>query len=475
MYVDCYFKLGRHSEAAKHIETLLLYIPDNEKYLDYEVDMKSAGGISRVDSLKELYSKMKSPIVFRKLLREIDVKTDEEFFRKNMVADLIKATRKLLPSYFQGISDLYRCKNKAKLIEEILTEKIKELEETNRFSGESQEESPHSLMFLYFIYSHHLWKCNQLEKAMEFCVKAEDYCPTFVEIYILKAKLYKGMYKYDEAARTLKNTHMLDKADRYLTNITAKYCLLNNEIVEGDSIFKSFIFQTSQPEKSIHILQKMFYEVWLGKAYIRQRKWGRGLRQFAFVFQHISEISEDQLEFFQYMLRKVSLVSLSEVVKFNAETVRNDFRFILGFSYLIKYGLRYLRNKEIEDKKIEEFVKANPTEDAKKIKKTLEKRDKANSVPVEKGLEELDLEGKAVLENIGMEKAATALSKSESKDTNLVKLTFTALFDFYFHKSKFLSNIRKDPLRNQVFDQAVSHPKRRAKFYFEKGVAVEFG
>lgn len=428
--------MNRHEEAKAHIATLLLYLPDNDDYIQLHIEAQVATGTNKVDALKAMYQKTKSALLLRRLLEAIDAETDMDYFKQVVRADFIKAVRKILPSYFQGIRVLYHCSKKAQAFETILLDALQQLEKNNKFDGESQEETPHSQMFVMYLLSYHYKQLGQLEKALDYCNKTEEYCPTFVEVYILKAKIYKKLFNYEEAAKTLKENHTIDKADRYLTNITAEYLLLNNQIVEGDECFKSFIYQSANVEKSIHNLQKSFYEIWLGKAYIRQRKWGRGLRQFKFVLQHVNEIMEDQLEFFQYMLRKTSLVSLVEVVKFNTETFKSDFRFVRGLGYLIKYGVRYNRNLPVEDGKIKAIASANPAEDEKKLKKLLERRDRVGVISCEKDLsEELDLEGKKTLENLPLAQAALLLFKTQTEDPELKTIAWGALFDYYFDSS----------------------------------------
>lgn len=430
------FKIGKHEVAKSHIDTLLLYLPDNDKYLEMHIEAQVATGGDKVEVLKGLYEKSKSSLVFRRLIAAIDSEKDLDYFKKIVRKDFISAVRKILPSYFQGIKELYNCPKKTQAFESILLESYDQIDKNEKFDGEDKEESPHSLMFVSYVLAYHYKKVGNLPKALEHCNFTEEYCPTFIEVYILKAKIYKAMMDYESAAKVLKENHTIDKADRYMTNIAAKYLLLNNQIQEGDECFKSFVYQSSSTEKSIHNLQKSFYEIWLGKAYIRQRKWGRGLRQFQFVYQHVCEIAEDQLEFFQYMLRKTSLVSLVEVVKFNTETFKSDFRFVRGLGYLLKYGIRHLRNVPIEESKIKAIVSANPAEDEKKLKKALERRDRTGTVTCDKEItEELDLEGKKALENLPLAQAAQLLLKTRTEDPSLKRIAWNSLFDYYFHNS----------------------------------------
>ena len=413
-----------------------MYLPDNDDYIQFAVQAEQALGKPTVEILRAMYKKSSTALILKRLLVALDAETDLEEFRALLKADLVKAVRKILPSYFQGIKDIYACKKKAQELERLLLKCEGDLEKENRFEGEEQEESPHSLMFVMYLLSQHYLKLGELARSLEYCLKAEDYCPTFVEVYLLKAKILRAQFDYEAAAQTMSEHQVIDKADRYLANKTAKYLLLNNQIVEGDTIFKSFIYQSSNVEKSIHTLQKMFYEMWLGKAYIRQRNWARGLRQFKFVYQHICEISEDQLDFFQYMLRKTGLVPFVEVVKFNTETFKSDHRFVKGLGYLLRYGVRYRRCLPVQEAKIADHLQKHPQEDEKKYRKALERAEKTGVVSCDKEVaEELDLDGKKALDSLPLAQAAVLLSKTRTPDAGLARLAYMSLFDYYFDQS----------------------------------------
>ena len=439
VFVKCCLKSQKFEQALPHVKTLLAYLPDNDQYIEIHLEVQQNLGVSRVDELKRLNTTTKSPLIFKKLIAELKTESELDYFKEILRGDFIKAVRKILPSYFQGIKTIYTCPIKTKFFEELLLKNAESLKTNLRFEGEQQEENPHSEMFVLYLLGQHYLQIGDLDKAMQYCTQAEDFCPTFVEIYLLKAEIYKKQLDYEKAASTLKNIYTIDKADRFLTNITAEYLLLNNEIAEGDTIFKSFIYQAVQPEKSIHTLQKMFYQTWLGKAYVRHRKWGRALRQFEFIYQNIVEIMEDQLEFYYYMLRKTSLTSLVQIVNFNCDSLKSDQRLVRGLGYLVKYALRYKRNLSIEDTR---FKAANPNELApeldKKFKKYMEKRERVGVINCDKTLsDELDLEGKNTLSNIKLAESVKMLAKSQTQDPTLIHLAWSSLFDYYFGQSMF--------------------------------------
>lgn len=85
----------------------------------------------------------------------------------------------------------------------------------------------------------------------------------------------------------------MDLADRYPNNLTVKYQLRNNDIEAGESLLKTFIRDSS--DANIHELQYMWYENEMGNAYLRQKQYGPGLRQFKFIEKHFQDFYEDQV------------------------------------------------------------------------------------------------------------------------------------------------------------------------------------
>ena len=101
-------------------------------------------------------------------------------------------------------------------------------------------------------------------------------------------------------------------------------------------------------EKSLHDLQKMWYELEMGLAYIRQNKLNRGLRMLHYVFTHFNEIDEEQLDFFSFCLRRYSLKGFVDMVRFNMEDVGRNTIFIKGHSHYLKYSMTWQISEKME-------------------------------------------------------------------------------------------------------------------------------
>lgn len=58
------------------------------------------------------------------------------------------------------------------------------------------------------------------------------------------------------------------------------------------------------------------YELASGESYLRQRDLGRALKKFLAVEKHYADITEDQFDFHSYCLRKMTLRTYVEMLKF---------------------------------------------------------------------------------------------------------------------------------------------------------------
>lgn len=117
-----------------------------------------------------------------------------------------------------------------------------------------------------------------------------------IELYLIKAKIYKHLRDFAQAEHWANFARKMDLADRYLNNKGIKYSLLNNKIQEADALIKLFLRDPS--DGNVHDLQTMWFEMQMGKAYLRQKEFGPGLRQIKFIEKHFNDMYEDQVFYF---------------------------------------------------------------------------------------------------------------------------------------------------------------------------------
>ena len=441
--VKALIQLERWQEAAQNLETLLTYIPENEKWITLYQDCLEKTGVSRSETLQKLKEKNERSKIIPKLeLRELEGDSDE--FKERIEKGYVKAAKKVSPTYFRELRPFYSDPKKLEVIEEVILTNLKTLEEGSTFRSLPEEiQFPTTLMYAYYLAAWHFYLKKEYPTSLEYAEKCEKHTPTFLENAILKAKIHKRLLQFDKASDALLLTFKQDEADRYMVNKTSKYMFLANRIVGGDNIFKSVIMDKITTDKTIHSLQKIWYEITLGSAYIRQRKWGRGLRMFQFMHENLEEIFHDQNDFFNFPLRKFNMIEFMDMVRFNVDKMYDSKRFIRGYALYLRFALVYLRNKELEEAQLAEKTKGMKSSDRKKVVKAAAKKRAEGSIETTKEqAKELDYYGEKLLQDgIPVDVIAKKVALARPKKLKDRRLVYTSLFDYYYHEgSKRISN-----------------------------------
>lgn len=104
-----------------------------------------------------------------------------------------------------------------------------------------EEETPCCLLWNYMVIAQHFDRIGQYTEALEMINKAIEHTPTLIELYQVKAKIYKHLYSFNEAHKYADQGRTLDLADRYLNNFTIKYALLNNQNETAEYLIRLFL------------------------------------------------------------------------------------------------------------------------------------------------------------------------------------------------------------------------------------------
>mmetsp|Transcript_10321 Transcript_10321/g.26713 ORF Transcript_10321/g.26713 Transcript_10321/m.26713 type:complete len:936 (+) Transcript_10321:91-2898(+) len=241
-------------------------------------------------------------------------------FKSRLDAYMRPQMRKGVPSLFRAMKPLYFQEGKPKLVEELLLQYNKYLnEEVSWFGPEigksvepgfvpDEEEPPSSLLFTRMVTADHYDFLGETSKALEFANSAIEHTPTLVEIYACKARIYRHAGNLEESAKWYEEVRSMDLADRYL-NTQCVRALLRLDDTQG-GMEKALLF-SKEPDSveaaNLHDMQCMWYESHVGRSYVRQKKYGRALKKFGETFKHFGDIAEDQFDFHNYCLRKTTL------------------------------------------------------------------------------------------------------------------------------------------------------------------------
>lgn len=227
--------------------------------------------------------------------------------------------RRGVPSLFRMLRVLYFQPGRAELIENLLLQYARCLKEEISWFGPAvgkeskppeveNEEPPSSLLFTLMALAEHYNFVGQTQLALDTINEAIEHTPTLVEAYFCKARIYRLAGDLKTAAEIADEVRQMDLADRFL-NTKCVRALLRIDDTQG-GMEKALLFSKepdSQEAVNLHEMQCMWYESHVGQSYVRQKKYGRALKQFHETFRHFNDIAEDQFDFHNYCLRKTTL------------------------------------------------------------------------------------------------------------------------------------------------------------------------
>jgi peptide alpha-N-acetyltransferase len=199
------------------------------------------------------------------------------------------------PSLFNSIKPLYTDAERVKAIEDIMIAASESLKKDGKFAPEDADKAdPSVLLWVLFFLAQHFTKKQQFTKALEYIDEAIKHSPTLIDLYLIKARIYKYAGNYIEASNLTEQAREMDFADRYLNNKSTLYMLRADRVDEARKLLG--IFTKIEPEtfNNIFDMQVMWYEHEEGESHLRQGKYGHALKKFTnieahflFVFSHM--------------------------------------------------------------------------------------------------------------------------------------------------------------------------------------------
>lgn len=311
------------------------------------------------------------------------------------------------------------------------------------FAGSDVRETPCSLLWSYLFLAELYDYLGQFDKAIDYANKGILHTPTLLELYTVKARVYKHNRNFKAACEVAEKTRNMDLADRYPNNLTVKYRARNGEIDLADGLIKGFLRDSN--EEHMHELQYLWYEYEVGHFNLKAKKYGPAFRQFKFIEKHFEEFYEDQFDFHTYCLRKYQLRAYIDMVRQQDKVYDNDW-YVKATIDMVK-GLSEYENllPEIKRKEEEEakMLAEMDAQDRKKYKKEKEAREKETD-PVK---EKLDISGKKYLEGLKnpLDEACTFASRLLTCNITSKKWRirgYATLVHLFIRKGKYLTALK---------------------------------
>uniref|UniRef100_A0A3Q2NWZ3 N-alpha-acetyltransferase 15, NatA auxiliary subunit a n=1 Tax=Fundulus heteroclitus TaxID=8078 RepID=A0A3Q2NWZ3_FUNHE len=265
-------KLERPEEASQVYRRLLERNPENWAYYQGLEKALKPGNVEEHQKIyEESWAKFPRGLVPRRL--PLNFLTGEKF-RDCLDSYLRMNFTKGCPPVFTTLKSLYTDREKVTIIEEVVLGYESCLKGSRMFSenDEGKEEPPTTLLWVQYFLAQHFDFIGQPALALEYINNAIDSTPTLIELFLVKAKIYKHAGNIKEAARWMDEAQALDTADRFINSKCAKYMLKAGLIKEAEEMCSKFT-------------------------------------------RHFVEITDDQFDFHTYCMRKMTLRSYVDLLK----------------------------------------------------------------------------------------------------------------------------------------------------------------
>ncbi|XP_064417277.1 N-alpha-acetyltransferase 15, NatA auxiliary subunit a isoform X1 [Latimeria chalumnae] len=454
-------KLGRLDEAAEVYRRLQERNPENWAYYQgLENALKPASVDERLKIYEDAWSKYPKGLVPRRLPLNF---LSGEKFRECLDKYLRMNFSKGCPPVFNTLRSLYSDKEKVSIIEDLVVGYETSLKSCRLFNpnDDGKSEPPTTLLWVQYYLAQHYDKIGQPALGLEYINAAIESTPTLIELFLVKAKIYKHAGNIKEAARWMDEAQALDTADRFINSKCAKYMLKANMIKEAEEMCSKFTREGTSAVENLNEMQCMWFQTECALAYKSMNKYGDALKKCHEIERHFAEITDDQFDFHTYCMRKITLRSYVDLLKLEDVLRQHPFYFRAAKTAIEIYlklhdnpptdenkkleadtanlsdkELKKLRNKQRRAQK-----KAQLEEEKKNAEKEKQlKNQKKNKVDDDEEIggpkEELIPEKLAKVEN-PLEEAIKFLAPLKNLVKNKIE-THLLAFEIYFRKEKFL-------------------------------------
>ncbi|KAL0415289.1 UNVERIFIED_CONTAM: N-terminal acetyltransferase A complex auxiliary subunit NAA15 [Sesamum latifolium] len=316
-------KLGRFDEGEELYKKLLSMNPDNYRYyegLQRCMGLYSANGQhspDEIDRLEALYASLSKQYSRSSAVKRIPLDfLSAEKFRLAAESYIRPFLTKGVPSLFSDLSPLYDHSGKADILEQLVLELEHSIKTTGAYPGRDlvvfrvDKEPPSTLMWTLFYLAQHYDRRGQYDVALRKIDEAIEHTPTVIDLYSVKSRILKHAGDPVAAAALADEARCMDLADRYVNSECVK------RMLQADQKRRQFYSQKMEQHNNLHDMQCMWYELASGESYLRQGDLGRALKKFLAVEKHYADITEDQFDFHSYCLRKMTLRTYVDMLKF---------------------------------------------------------------------------------------------------------------------------------------------------------------
>uniref|UniRef100_A0A6Q2YFY4 N(alpha)-acetyltransferase 15, NatA auxiliary subunit a n=1 Tax=Esox lucius TaxID=8010 RepID=A0A6Q2YFY4_ESOLU len=452
-------KLDRSEEATEVYRQLQERNPENWAYYQgLEKALKPASVEERQKLYEEAWVKYPKGLVPRRLPLNFLTGTH---FRECLDRYLRMNFSKGCPPVFTTLKSLYHDKEKVAIIEELVVGYETCLKSCRMFNqnDDGKEEPPTTLLWVQYFLAQHFDHVGQQTLALEYINTAIESTPTLIELFLVKAKIYKHAGNIKEAARWMDEAQALDTADRFINSKCAKYMLKAGLVKEAEEMCSKFTREGASAVDNLNEMQCMWFQTECALAYKSMNKFGDALKKCHEIERHFVEITDDQFDFHTYCMRKMTLRSYVDLLKledvlrmhpFYYKAARTAIQIYLGLhdnpltddskehqadaENLNDKELKKLRNKQRRAQKKAQLEEEKKNAEKEKQLKNQKKKKEDDDEEIGGPKEELIPDKLAKVEN-PLEEAVKFLTPLKNLVKNKIE-THLLAFEIYFRKGR---------------------------------------
>ncbi|CDW89756.1 n-alpha-acetyltransferase auxiliary subunit-like [Stylonychia lemnae] len=439
-----YQKLGNKDKALEHLEDLLELSSANTNnyyqilavhgYSNKEFKYSSEDQLKIKEIIEVYENRFPRGNSHQRVLLKI---LTGELFREKLYQYSKPYLIKGVPPLIVDLKDVYQDKEKTQILEETLLSHLKSMEEKNTLFNDEQEQDPTVYLWLLYYTAQHYYYLRDYNQALKYINEAINHTPTVIDLYVVKAKIYKRAGDREYASKLYEEARKLDLADRYLNAVSSRYLIRADHVEEAEETMGQF--SKEGQELNVHDMQCMWYENEVGLSYLRQGNYRLALKNFNYIEKHMEQVFEDQLDFHLYAMRKYTLNAYFQMLEMedNIYKNKNAVRAAIG---IIKTMKKVDKIREEEQKKFQpEFDSYKASTEYIKMCEELKKRDEDDEFKNDFDPKGYDLYQKALQDPIKVAYDFAVLVASCNPE---VKEVQAKMIPIYLRKNKLLEALK---------------------------------
>merc|ERR1712130_638085 len=305
---------GRLREAEGYLTELVHRNPEKRDY--YERLAHCVGATSDQHRLLEFYDVMTQTFPRAKLPRVLPLESlMGDVFNARLRLYLKDSLRKCLPNIHVTLRPIYADPAKLAELERLSLEFLSLLEGPGVMEEGDELESPGCLVWLFHFLAQHFDFLGDFERALFYVDKGLAHTPTLIELYVAKGRIFKHAGHIDYAVACLDEAQSLDTADRYLNCKCCRYLIRAGEIEKAEQMAAQFTRENTTVAENLKEMQVLWFQIECAETYYRQGKYGLALRKCYEIENVFADITEDQFDFHQYCMRKMTLSKYIDMLR----------------------------------------------------------------------------------------------------------------------------------------------------------------